>query len=66
MPSPNGSPQKKQKSEADFIVVVSGDSMLPKFHNGYLVLITPSVKEGEIGIFSVYNESYIKKMRAEK
>lgn len=56
--------KNKKTNEADFIVIVSGDSMLPKFHDGDLVLIkqTPSVQEGEIGIFSVDNESYIKKM----
>ncbi|MBQ1554598.1 MAG: helix-turn-helix domain-containing protein [Clostridia bacterium] len=48
----------------DFIVRVSGDSMLPQFSDGDRVLVArqPSVEIGEIGIFVLNGESYIKKL----
>lgn len=57
--------EKNSKTvEADFLVRVSGDSMLPKFHDGDIVLVkqTPSLFEGEIGIFYVDGDSFIKQM----
>lgn len=49
---------------ADYILEVSGDSMEPKFHDGDCVLIQQSerIYEGQIGIFILNGESYIKKM----
>ena len=46
----------------DFIIGVSGDSMEPRFHDGDLVLVQkmPDIEIGEIGIFILNGESYIK------
>lgn len=48
---------------ANYAIRVSGDSMIPEYHNGDIVLVEtcPSVEEGEIGIFVVEGEGYIKK-----
>lgn len=48
---------------ANYAVRVSGDSMEPRFFDGDIVLIEtcPSVEEGEIGIFVVDGEGFIKK-----
>lgn len=50
--------------KADFILQVRGNSMLPKFADDDKVYIkqSPSIMEGEIGVFVVDGESYIKKM----
>lgn len=47
---------------ANYAVRVSGDSMEPRFHDGDIVLVEtcPSVEKGEIGIFVVNGEGYIK------
>lgn len=49
--------------EADFSVRVAGDSMSPHFKDGDIVLVhaQPEVKIGEIGIFTINNDGYIKK-----
>lgn len=49
---------------ADFMLEVRGDSMQPKFFDGDRVLVkqADSIYEGEIGVFILNNESYIKKM----
>jgi SOS-response transcriptional repressor LexA len=49
---------------ADFMLEVRGDSMQPKFFDGDRVLVmqSESIYEGEIGVFILNNESYIKKM----
>ncbi|MBQ0124886.1 MAG: helix-turn-helix domain-containing protein [Clostridiales bacterium] len=48
---------------ADFAVRVSGDSMMPKYHDGDILLAeqTDRVDEGELGIFSLNGESFFKK-----
>lgn len=48
---------------ANFALKVSGNSMEPEFHDGDIVLIEsqPSVDIGEIGIFIVNGEGFIKK-----
>lgn len=49
--------------EANFALRVSGNSMEPVFHDGDVVLIAsqPSVEIGEIGIFILNGEGFIKK-----
>ena len=48
---------------ADFIIGVSGDSMLPLYRSGDLLYVarTSHIQEGEIGIFSKNGEFYVKK-----
>lgn len=49
---------------ADFAIPVVGDSMEPDYHGGDIVFVKsqPSIDEGEIGVFVLNNESYIKKL----
>ncbi len=48
---------------ANYAIRVSGDSMIPKYCDGDIVLVEtcPSVEKGEIGIFVVDGEGFIKK-----
>lgn len=57
-------PKTEKTSSADFMLEVRGDSMQPKFSDGDRVLVksSESIYEGEIGVFILNNESYIKKM----
>lgn len=57
-------PKTEKTSSADFMLEVRGDSMQPKFSDGDRVLVksSQSIYEGEIGVFILNNESYIKKM----
>lgn len=57
-------PNNKTTQKADYMLKVVGDSMQPKFFDGDLVLVksSESIYEGEIGVFILNNESYIKKM----
>lgn len=49
--------------KADFMLIVDGESMSPKFHDGDYVLVRqqPAVELGQIGIFYVDGKGYIKK-----
>lgn len=53
---------------ANFALKVAGDSMEPVFHDGDLVLVEsqPTVEIGEIGIFIVNNEGFIKKFGGDR
>lgn len=57
-------PDTPKSRKADFVLTVSGDSMEPKFHDGDNILVRsqPTVDEGQIGIFDVDGEGYIKKL----
>ena len=57
-------PDTPNSRKADFVLTVSGDSMEPKFHDGDNILVRsqPTVDEGQIGIFDVDGEGYIKKL----
>lgn len=57
-------PLTDESRKADFIVRVSGDSMEPKFSNGdkLLVLKAQTLNTGEIGVFVLNGESYVKKL----
>lgn len=56
--------KNNKTAEADFLVRVSGDSMLPKFHDGDIVLVkqSPLILEGDIGIFGIDGDSFIKQL----
>ena len=55
-------------TQANFALRVSGDSMEPVYHDGDMVLIEsqPSVNVGDIGIFILNNEGYIKKFGGDR
>ena len=61
-------PEDGLSRKANFALWVTGDSMEPRFHDGDLVLvkIQPSVEIGEIGIFVLNGEGYIKKFGGDK
>ena len=50
--------------QADMAIRVNGDSMMPEYNDGDIVLVSqqPSVNIGEVGIFIHNNEGYIKKL----
>ena len=54
--------------DTTFGVRISGDSMEPVFHDGQIawVLQQESVANGEIGIFALNGEAYIKKLQNDK
>lgn len=55
--------ENRLTSQADFAVPVSGDSMLPEFRNGDIVLIrTESAEIGDVAIVLLQGEGYIKKL----
>lgn len=49
----------------DYIVTIHGDSMEPRFHDGQDVYVKKqdSLDNGDIGIFSLQNMAYIKKLK---
>ena len=51
-----------ESEQADYAVRISGDSMEPRFRDGDIVLVETcqSIEDGEIGIFIVNGEGYIK------
>ena len=60
--------ESSETSEANFALKVSGNSMEPRFHDGDLVLIKsqPSVELGDIGVFIINDEGFIKKFGGDK
>lgn len=54
-------------SKANYIMRVSGDSMEPKFYDGQRVLVRnqPTIEQGEIGIFLIDGERFIKIYRGD-
>jgi len=50
--------------QADMAIRVNGDSMMPAYHDGDIVLVSqqPSIDIGEIGIFIYEGEGYIKRL----
>ncbi len=51
-------------SSADYAVRVSGESMMPRFVDKQIIFIhkQPTLEEGEIGIFLLNNDAYLKKL----
>lgn len=54
--------------KTDFGVIISGDSMEPKVHDGGTVFVrsTPSVEPGKIGIFILNGQAYCKKLAVDQ
>ena len=59
---------EEQAGDADFAVTISGDSMEPTFHNHEMVLVhqQDSLEDGEIGIFALNDNAYIKKFQSDR
>lgn len=57
-------PNIPEYRKADYAIGVNGNSMEPAFHDGdtLLVEMTEEIEPGEIGIFMVDSESYVKKL----
>lgn len=57
-------PEESVPPESTFAVRVSGNSMLPEFHDGSIVFVkqSKSLEPGEIGIFLLNGEGYLKKL----
>jgi len=53
--------------QADMAIRINGDSMMPAYHDGDIVLVSqqPSVDIGDIGIFIYEGEGYIKRLEKE-
>lgn len=58
-------PESKEAEKADFVISVGGDSMEPTYHDGDKVFVEKcdSVDAGEIGIFVVNGDVFIKERR---
>lgn len=56
-------PDSPETRKADFALTIQGDSMEPVYFDGDIVLVKeqPSVDIGEIGIFTINGDGYIKK-----
>ena len=48
----------------DYAVRISGDSMMPRFVDKQIIFVheQPSLEEGEIGIFCLNDQAYVKKL----
>ena len=57
-------PECAEAEEADYVLTVNGDSMQPMFNDGDKVYVVnqQSVELGEIGIFVINGDAYIKKL----
>ena len=57
-------PECPEAEEADYVLTVNGDSMQPMFNDGDKVYVVnqQSVEIGEIGIFVINGDAYIKKL----
>ncbi len=57
-----------KSEDADFAVRVYGDSMMPRYENGDILLVSgaDSLQVGELGIFSLGGESYFKKFGGDR
>ena len=50
--------------DADYVVPVDGDSMEPEYHDGDYIFIesTVNLNDGEIGVFELYGDTYVKQL----
>lgn len=61
-------PEDVIPADADFGIIISGDSMEPKVHDGGTVFVQamPSIESGKIGIFILNGTSYCKKLNVDR
>lgn len=61
-------PDKSEYKRVSYAISVNGDSMEPLYSDGDMLLIEPTydISEGEIGIFIVGNEAFVKKLGKEE
>ena len=61
-------PECAEAEEADFVLSVSGDSMEPTFHDGDKIYVSKqdAIDVGEIGIFIINGDAYVKELGAGK
>ena len=61
-------PESPEAERADFVITVSGDSMEPTYHDGDRVFVEKcaSIDVGEVGIFVVNGDAYIKELGNQK
>ncbi len=61
-------PDTPEANKADFALTISGDSMEPVYYDGDIVLVKsqPAIDNGEIGIFIIEDNGYIKKYGGDK
>ena len=61
-------PPKVIPSKTDFGVIISGDSMEPKIHDGGTVFVQsmPAIDPGQIGIFILDGKAYCKKLAVDQ
>ncbi len=57
-------PNTPEYRKVDYAIGVNGNSMEPTFHDGDMLLVemTEEIEIGDIGIFRIDNESYVKKL----
>lgn len=57
-------PNTPKYRKVDYAIGVNGDSMEPLYHDGDMLLVemTEDIEIGDIGIFRIDNESYVKKL----
>ena len=57
-------PESAEAEQADFVISVGGDSMEPTYHDGDKIFVEKcdSVDIGEVGIFVVNGDAYIKEL----
>lgn len=61
-------PDTQENRKADYAIEVNGNSMEPTYYDGETLLVemTEEITIGEIGIFLINNESYVKKLGHEE
>ena len=61
-------PDTPEARKADFAITIKGNSMEPVYFDGDIVLVKqqPAIELGEIGIFNIENNGYIKKFGGDR
>ena len=61
-------PKTREAVKSDFCLTIKGNSMLPKFENGDVILVKdqPTVDIGQICIYNINNKGYIKKFGGDR